>query len=124
MREMPKLHSENVSKSLIWKKWKNARAWKWPNAWYVAFHSWLKKEYWSPKICEDIFWDCRWAKRIEYALITGKTHDHNRDNYLTLCTSCHRRYDMTPEKKEKIIKNLKIFWRDKINTKNRIWIEL
>jgi hypothetical protein len=52
------------------------------------------------KGCEgkSIWFD--WAKK------EGKKYERNRDNFLRLCRSCHRRYDLTPEKRKKAIKNL------------------
>jgi hypothetical protein len=61
--------------------------------------------YGKPKICEmkgcegkSICYD--WAKK------TGMEYERNRDNFLRLCRSCHRRYDLTKELRDAAMKNL------------------
>lgn len=48
---------------------------------------------------------CGSERRLEWASIYHRT-DKDLDNYIPLCASCHRKYDMTEETKRKIIKNL------------------
>ena len=70
-------------------KGKNNPAWKGKNATYPAFHSWLDRHY-KKYICEhcgDL------QKKLDWALKKGFEHDHDRNNYLILCRSCHIKYD-------------------------------
>jgi hypothetical protein len=68
-------------------------------------HHWLNVNYGKPKTCEGV--DCRGtATWYDWALITGKQYERKRENFMRLCRSCHRRYDLTPEKKLQAIKNL------------------
>ena len=57
---------------------------------YVGIHIWLRYHYGKADKCE--FCDNE-ADRYEYALKKGKVYEKNRDNYLTLCRSCHAKYD-------------------------------
>jgi hypothetical protein len=66
--------------------------WKGDKASYSSIHLWLYNNYGKPKKCEGK--NCRGnSKNIDYALIKGKKHQHKRENYLTLCKSCHALYD-------------------------------
>ena len=78
--------------------------WKGIKASYTAFHHWLAESFGKAKKCQNP--KCKYPRknrasqityspaRFEYALIKGKEHDHKRENYITLCASCHRKYDM------------------------------
>jgi hypothetical protein len=81
---------------------------------YGNIHQWLRYHYGKPTKCENPE-GCIYPrgnankykrllapKRFEYALLTGKKHAHNRENYIMLCPSCHGKYDkrgFTPKKK-------------------------
>lgn len=68
-------------------------------------HGWLSVNYGNEKKCEGK--DCRGtATWYDWALIHGKKYERKRKNFKRLCRSCHRRYDLTPEKREQAIKNL------------------
>lgn len=69
---------------------------------YEAIHIWLKNNHGKPNRCENKECAYKNPKRYEYALRKGFKHEHNRDNYIMLCVSCHRRMDDTPERREKI----------------------
>ncbi len=97
---------EKISESLKGKTGMSARRWRGERAGYVAFHSWLKKYYGKPNKCENLSCTFKKPKRYEYALREGCKHNHKRENYIMLCTSCHRKYDMTPELKERLTKQL------------------
>lgn len=130
-------------------KWKKERsremksekgsAWKGKDASYYAFHIWLYNTYGKPKQCEDckiLPEDYRTNKGlklksypIQYALIKGKEHDHNRKNYICLCLRCHRSYDGMSKKQIEALnkgrlKNIGIKRSDeskrKIGEKNKI----
>ena len=68
---------------------------------YRAIHKWLCRNYGKAYKCESL--GClEESKRYEWALIKGKEHDHNRENYISLCKSCHGLYDITKETIEKV----------------------
>jgi len=62
--------------------------WKGDEAKHAAIHVWLAKNKIKKK-CEF----CNSIKFIDYALIRGLKHSHNINNYMTLCRSCHMKYD-------------------------------
>ena len=71
---------------------------------YTSVHKWLSRNFIKLKKCEH----CGSKRFIEWALKKGKRHDHNRDSYLCLCSSCHKKYDYTPERREKLSRSLKL----------------
>jgi len=91
-------------------------------------HKWLGINFGKEKNCEGK--DCRknsiW---YDWALKKGKKYERKRKNFLRLCRSCHRRYDLTDKKINQAIKNL--WWKagrpnpnpipDKIVLKNLWW---
>src|SRR6185312_5937934 len=71
---------------------------------YRQIHFWLKKSFGKANKCESF--DCRKISNIfEWALKKGFRHEFKKENYVQLCRSCHRRYDMTNQKKEQANKN-------------------
>ena len=77
--------------------------WKGKDAGYYPKHQWVSTHYGKANKCENS--NCVYPrmgdkrmmykpKRFEYALIHGKEHDHKRENYISLCKSCHRLYDL------------------------------
>ena len=84
-RKRPKIRKEVVTKRQI--------------------HDWMDVNYGQPKVCEGK--DCRKnSTHYDWAVVHGKPYDRKRENFLRLCRSCHRRYDMTPEKKLQAVRNL------------------
>ncbi len=69
-------------------KGKGNPAWKGKNTKYSSIHSWLTNNY-EKKSCEV----CGSIKNLDWALIKGKVHDHDRSNYMVLCRSHHIKYD-------------------------------
>lgn len=71
-------------------------------------HRWMDKHYGRPQVCEmeNCSRKCIW---FDWALKTGKKYERDKDNFLRLCRSCHRRYDLTPEKRRQAMKNLVSF---------------
>lgn len=70
-------------------------------------HQWLKKNYGKSNRCE-LCGDGSRAARYEWALIDGKSHEKARDNYMMLCTLCHRKYDWHTgrhERQKEILRN-------------------
>lgn len=93
----------------VYDHWKfrgtNNYLWKGDSAGYFPIHSWLIRNFGKAKMCENK--ECSGiGKRFEWALIRGRQHSHNRDNYMQLCASCHRRYDYTEEQRKKVSKSL------------------
>lgn len=70
-----------------------------PTAEYSRIHRWILKEYGKANKCE--FCD-NIPKRYEWAKIHGKNYAYDISNYIQLCPSCHRKYDMTPEQRERM----------------------
>ena len=64
--------------------------WKGESVGYHALHAWVIRHRGSPSICEHC--GTTTAKRFEWA---NRDHEYNRnlDDFIRLCTSCHRRYD-------------------------------
>lgn len=56
---------------------------------YKALHNWIIKN-WGKGPCE--IEDCRSTINIEWANLTG-VYDKNRDNWMRMCRSHHRKYD-------------------------------
>lgn len=79
-------------------------------------HKWLDVNYGKPFRCENKKCEHR-SIWFDWALKTGKQYERNRDNFLRLCRSCHRRYDLTPEKKKQAMKNL--WWKKGVENPGR-----
>jgi glutamine amidotransferase-like uncharacterized protein len=60
---------------------------------YVAKHVWVKNHYGKPYRCENTGCTFKNPKRYEWANISGKYKRLNRNDWIMLCPSCHRRYD-------------------------------
>lgn len=97
----------------------NAMTGKFTSSSYQSCHGWLRKNYTQDKtVCEH----CPSSRFLEFALKKGCKHDHRRENYLILCSSCHKRYDYTEDRKEKmriIMTGRDIPWHYKIAEANR-----
>ncbi len=63
-------------------------AWKGKKTKYSSIHAWLSNNF-IKTTCEE----CGSKKNLDWALIKGKKHDHERDNYMILCRSHHIKYD-------------------------------
>ena len=81
---------------------------------YGSVHVWLDRNFKKLDACEH----CGGNRFIEWALKKGCKYDHKRENYLCLCSSCHKKYDYTLEHRRKTsraMKGRKITWGDKIS---------
>src|SRR3990167_210568 len=68
---------------------------------YDSIHYWLRSRFGKANKCENP--NClNNSNFFQYALIKGKQHKRNRENYMMLCVSCHYRLDDTKEKHIKI----------------------
>lgn len=65
--------------------------WKGDDVGYVAAHLWLIQHYPKSGICES----CGEHRKTQHAF-SGATGSwsRNRDDYLELCPSCHKRFDL------------------------------
>lgn len=71
-----------------------------PKEHYRIIHDWINKHYGKADLCSNP--DCKGiSKFFEYCLKKGCEHERNINNYIKLCRSCHRHYDM-PENKSSI----------------------
>lgn len=68
---------------------------------YYAIHSWLQKEHGKANHCENKSCVNEKATRFHYALKHGKSYERHRMNFMQLCTSCHKKYDMKPSTRRK-----------------------
>lgn len=87
---------------------------------YSACHKYLSRNFIKNSCCEK----CSSKKFIEWALKKGKKHSHDREDYLCLCSSCHKKYDYTLERRKKLSDSLKLVphtkeWNKKIVIANK-----
>jgi len=64
---------------------------------YVYVHRWLRNTYGSANKCESKFCNGN-STYYEWALIHGKEYEFKRENFIQLCHSCHRQYDLNDKK--------------------------
>ena len=69
---------------------------------YRDIHQWLRATYGRPQICEQE--QCSGlSKTYDWALKSGMSHKKDKNNYLRLCRKCHGKYDVTDEKKRRLL---------------------
>ena len=90
-------------KNSLSKKGKKAYQWKGNFAGYIPKHTWFRKTFGKATKCENK--DCKYPrvakdhallvkpKRFEWANISKK-YLRIRSDYIQLCPSCHRKWDM------------------------------
>lgn len=79
--------------------------WKGGKVGYHGIHKWLTRIFGRRKECEH----CGKAGRLHWAKLKDKEYERKRENFIELCSSCHKKYDMTDE----VRKNLsapKVSW--------------
>lgn len=81
-------HTKNALKKM---SKENNHNWKGDNVGYSGVHNWLSKQFGKATLCE--FDKSHKAKRFEWAHIR-KEYTRNRKDYIQLCPSCHRKYDL------------------------------
>jgi len=69
---------------------------------YSAVHIWLRSKYGSASKCENELCESRNPKRFEWALKKGCVYENKIENFMQLCPSCHRKYDLTDEARKKM----------------------
>lgn len=76
---------------------------------YVNIHKWLKLHYGSATMC--LFCGINTGKRFHWALRHTHEYEKKIDNYIQLCPSCHKMYDvidpMPQNVKDKISKSMR-----------------
>lgn len=89
----PEMKAKAASKRVIPKpRYQNEHhAWKGDNAGYVAIHQEIRRIKGTPSVCE--FCGTRAAKKYEWANV-DHLYSRDPDDYIRLCTKCHRNYDM------------------------------
>jgi hypothetical protein len=71
---------------------------------YNKIHLWLKRKLGKANHCAF----CNEGeKKYEWALKWGCDYEFNTDNFVSLCISCHRKYDATDEYRKKCSERLK-----------------
>jgi len=80
----------------------NNNKWKGDDVGNVALHSWLKRQLGFPNKCEFCGFESDDHHKMHWA---NKSHKYKRkvNDWLRLCVSCHKKYDLTFIKKNKII---------------------
>lgn len=69
---------------------------------YDNVHQWLKYHYGKAQKCEAT--QCPGiSKSYDWALIKGKEYEKKRENFMSLCHSCHKKYDFTEKGRQQII---------------------
>ncbi len=91
-KKWPKYIIEKMRQAHIGKGFEGDNGmWKGDKAGYYAMHDWIYRIKGSPKKCSH----CKTtkAKKFEWA---NKDHSYKRilNDYIPLCTSCHRKYDI------------------------------
>lgn len=75
--------------------------WKGDNIGYSMIHVWLREHFGKASMCESK--SCKnISKKFVYALKKGKEYRRDRNNFMTLCISCHTKYDMNDNWREKM----------------------
>lgn len=99
---MPKYHTEETKRKIS-----NSLKGVYTSDTYGTIHIWLIKNFGKANKCENPKCDFN-SKTFDYALIKGKTYKRKRENFIMLCRSCHKKYDMNKQTKDKIKKKMKL----------------
>jgi hypothetical protein len=68
---------------------------------YSSVHYWLRRKFGDADRCDNK--DCKGiSKKYDWAKKQGKEYDYKRGNFIQLCKSCHRLYDLTDELRNKM----------------------
>lgn len=73
------------------KKGKVHPNWKGNKVGYISLHEWIRKRKGNAKKC--VLNPSHKSKRFEWANISGK-YKRNVNDYIELCPSCHRKFDL------------------------------
>ena len=92
-----------------YKQYKDERSFR------TSLHGRIRRKFGNAYKCENKGCRSKNTKRFEWSLIHGKEYELKIENFRMLCVSCHRRYDDTKERREKISKS----HRGLVNAKTR-----
>lgn len=111
-KQIARNHRKFCSKECYWKSLEGVKGETAPGYKRIVgksqVHKWMDVHYGQDKICEGAPGiKCRGKATVyDWALKKGYEYERKRENFLRLCRSCHRRYDLTEEKKKQAIENL------------------
>lgn len=79
-------------------------SWNDINPSYSSVHKWISRHFNYKKVkCEH----CGSKRFLEWAIKKGEKPSHSIEKYLVLCSSCHKKYDYTAERKKRLSNSLK-----------------
>ncbi len=80
---------------------KNHPCWKGNKVSYLGLHHWLAKYYGKASKCQNT--NCtKISKTYHWALVKGRKYLRKRENFIELCSSCHKIYDFKEETRKKM----------------------
>lgn len=68
---------------------------------YAQVHYWMYANFGLATRCESVTCNGK-HKKYEWALVRGMKYEKKRENFIMLCISCHRKYDMTDRQRQKM----------------------
>ena len=71
------------------------------DAHYFRVHAWMNYTFGKPTKCENKECKSTNPRRFEWSHIKGKPMVKDRNSFQMLCPSCHRKYDLTEEQRQK-----------------------
>jgi hypothetical protein len=81
--------------------------WKSKQPGYSTIHNWISRNYGKATKCE--LPDCKGNCNVfHWALREGKVYVKKIENFMQMCASCHGRYDMTKETRERFSESAKV----------------
>lgn len=86
--------------------------WRGGDVGYFALHAWVERHKQRTGVCSECGTRPEPKKRknaTEWANLSGEYH-RDLNDYVELCCSCHRKRDMTPEKRAKISAAMRRRW--------------
>lgn len=70
---------------------------------YYAIHKWLAKNYGKADICDNPYCKGK-SKTFQWAKLKGYEYEYKRENFMRMCAKCHRNYDDTQERIDRMTK--------------------
>lgn len=74
---------------------------------YIQIHTWIVRTFGKATKCENKKCSYKNPKRYEWALKKGCEYCRKRENFIMLCPSCHRKYDMTKKQYNRLLNSVK-----------------
>ena len=84
--------------AFMWRRGENHHQWKGDNASYSAKHKWVNKEFGKPEKC----FNCDSLDKLNWANVSNQ-HRRDRNDWIELCASCHKYFDVNMERRNVII---------------------